>query len=99
MERTQLLCEQVLQDAGVSWDRLTGVLLVGGSTRMPMVHDYVSRMSGKRPMTGVNVDEAVAFGAAVMAAKKLGEGASPGGDSFGWQRPAVLAMLRAIVWE
>jgi molecular chaperone DnaK (HSP70) len=71
MERTQGLCEQVLVEAGWSWGRLTGVLLVGGSTRMPMVHDYVRRMSGKAPLTGVNVDEAVALGAALTAAQQL----------------------------
>ena len=73
MERTQRLCELVLQAKALTWSELTGVLLVGGSTRMPMVQDYVSRMSGKKPMTGVNVDEVVALGAAVMAAKTISE--------------------------
>jgi molecular chaperone DnaK len=68
MERTQRLTEQVLRDARLTWNDLAGVLLVGGSTRMPMVHRYVERMSGKPPRTGVNVDEAVALGAAVQAA-------------------------------
>jgi Mg-chelatase subunit ChlD len=77
MERTQRLCEQVLQDVGMGWADLTGVLLVGGSTRMQMVHEYVSWMSGKKPMTGINVDEAVALGAAVLAAQKVNE-RSPG---------------------
>ena len=73
MERTQRLCELVLQAGKTSWAELTGVLLVGGSTRLPMVHEYVTRLSGKKPMTGVNVDEAVALGAAVKAADKLAE--------------------------
>src|SRR6185295_11312763 len=73
MERTQCLAEQVLAEAGVKWTNLSGVLLVGGSTRMPMVHDYVRRMSGKEPMTGANVDEAVALGAAIQAAIDLRE--------------------------
>jgi len=67
MERTQILTEQVLSDARLKWKELSGVLLVGGSTRMPMVWDYVERMSGKKPISGVNVDEAVAIGAAVQA--------------------------------
>jgi molecular chaperone DnaK len=77
MERTQSLCEQVLGDAGLRWTELAGVLLVGGSTRMPMVHDYVTRMSGRPPMTGVNVDEAVALGAAIQAGIEL-DTAAPG---------------------
>jgi molecular chaperone DnaK (HSP70) len=68
MERTQALADQVLRDAGRSWTNLAGVLLVGGSTRMPMVHDFVRAMSGKPPKGDVNVDEAVALGAAVQAA-------------------------------
>jgi molecular chaperone DnaK len=67
MERTQLLTKQVLEDAGLNWKQLDGVLLVGGATRMPMVWQYVEDMSGKKPMTGVNVDEAVALGAAIQA--------------------------------
>ena len=68
MERTQRLTEQVLRDAGVAWTDLAGVLPVGGSTQMPMVHEYVRRMSGKPPRTGVPVEQAVALGAAVQAA-------------------------------
>ena len=77
MERTQSLCEQVLQDAGLSWAQLTSVLLVGGSSRMPMVHDYVQRMSGKPPSTAVNVDEVVALGAAMEAARILNTAGLP----------------------
>ena len=55
------------------------MLLVGGSTRMPMVRSYVTEMSGKPPRTGVNVDEVVALGAAVQAAIEVGE---PIGDAL-----------------
>jgi molecular chaperone DnaK len=67
MERTRSLTEAVLGDAGLPWVALAGVLLVGGSTRMPMVCKFVEEMSGKKPITGVNVDEAVALGAAIQA--------------------------------
>ena len=50
-----------------SWSNIDGVILVGGSTRMRMVHDYVLRMTGSEPLSGVNVDEAVALGAAIRA--------------------------------
>src|SRR6185312_12360123 len=91
MERTRRLTEEALGEAGLSWPRLDGVLLVGGSTRMPMVRSYVSQMSGKPPRAGVNVDEVVALGAAIQAAIEVGE---PIGDAvpqftLGGSRPAA----------
>jgi len=67
MERTRQLTEQVLAEQGMSWDSIDGVILVGGSTRMPMVREWVEGMSGKKTIVGVNVDEAVALGAAIEA--------------------------------
>ncbi|RYQ18386.1 Hsp70 protein [Bifidobacterium pseudolongum subsp. globosum] len=54
-------------EGGMDWSRVDGAILVGGSTRMPQVHEYIERMSGKKPLGGVNVDEAVALGAAIRA--------------------------------
>lgn len=68
VERTQLLTEQALADAGLSWQDIDGILPVGGSTRMPMVRAALQRMSGKAPMSGIHPDEAVALGAAIQAA-------------------------------
>ena len=51
----------------LSWDNIDGVILVGGSTRMRMVHDYIFKMTGREPLGGINVDEAVALGAAIRA--------------------------------
>jgi molecular chaperone DnaK len=59
--------ESVLGAAGLSWADLDRVLLVGGSTHMPMVHAAITRLSGKEPVRGVNPDEAVALGAAIQA--------------------------------
>src|SRR5262249_41573891 len=73
MDRTRRLTEEALAAAALDWPRLDGVLLVGGSTRMPMVRAYVSQMAGKPPRTGVNVDEVVALGAAVQAALEVGQ--------------------------
>ncbi|QEH37939.1 Chaperone protein DnaK [Aquisphaera giovannonii] len=73
MDRTRRLTEEALGEANLDWRRLDGVLLVGGSTRMPMVRSYVAGMAGKPPRTGVNVDEVVALGAAVQAAIEVGE--------------------------
>jgi molecular chaperone DnaK (HSP70) len=69
MLRTIELTNQVLEEMSLVPGQLDGILLVGGSTRMPMVHDFVTRALGKTPMAGVNVDEAVALGAAIVAAE------------------------------
>ena len=73
MDRTRRLTEEALGEAKLSWPSLGGVLLVGGSTRMPMVRQYVAAMAGKPPRAGVNVDEVVALGAAIQASAEVGE--------------------------
>ena len=73
MDRTRRLTEEALGEANLSWNLLSGVLLVGGSTRMPMVRSYVGEMAGAPPRAGVNVDEVVALGAAIQAAAEEGE--------------------------
>jgi molecular chaperone DnaK (HSP70) len=76
LDRTRLLTEEALAEAGLPWRGLSGVLLVGGSTRMPMVRSYVTNMAGAPPRAGVNVDEVVALGAAIQAAMEVGQGAA-----------------------
>jgi molecular chaperone DnaK len=77
LNRTQFTTKQTLQAAGLSWSDLDYVLLVGGSTRMPMVVKMLRQLSGKEPDGSVAVDEAVAHGAAlhasVLLAKARGE--------------------------
>jgi molecular chaperone DnaK len=63
----------VLEQAGITWANIDKVLLVGGSTRMPMVQALVRRLSDKTPEPGVNPDEAVALGAAILAAQVSAE--------------------------
>lgn len=82
MARTASMCSKALEEVHLSPRTVDGILLVGGSTRMPMVHDLVQRMFGKPPLGGVNVDEAVALGAAVIAHERLVVDAG-GGKSFG----------------
>jgi molecular chaperone DnaK len=67
LERTAYTCRQVLQAAGTSWQYVSHVLLVGGSTRMPMVSRMLERSTGMKPEHIVNPDEAVARGAALFA--------------------------------
>lgn len=69
--RTTTITNSILNESGLTWNDLTGVLLVGGSTKMPMVSDWVKEMSGKSPLQGINVDEAVATGAAIQAYHEL----------------------------
>ena len=66
LSQTETLMAQVLKDAGYNYQHLSGVLMVGGSTRMPACIDLVRRLSGRAPNTTVNPDECVALGAAVQ---------------------------------
>jgi molecular chaperone DnaK len=65
---------QVMKDAGIGVDKIDHVVLVGGSTRMPMVRSLVKELTGgKDPHQGVNPDEVVAVGAAIQAGVLRGE--------------------------
>jgi len=69
IERTGDLCRAVLDEAGLTKNDLTDILLVGGSTRMPQVSQFLTSLFGKKPIAHVNPDEAVALGAAIQASK------------------------------
>lgn len=71
MARIKLLTTQVLEKAGLTWKDVNGILPVGGSTKMPMITDYIKMVSGKPPMSGINPDEAVGLGAAIQAAIEI----------------------------
>ena len=65
--RTELLINAVMTDADLEWENIDQILLVGGSTRMPAVHDMITRVTGKAPSSQINPDEAVSLGAAIQA--------------------------------
>ncbi len=67
VERSLKPCKAVLKDAGLKASELDEVLLVGGSTRIPLVVSKVEAFFGKKPNTWINPDEAVAMGAAIQA--------------------------------
>jgi molecular chaperone HscA len=67
LERTLAAVKRVLRDAQVARDEVQGVVLVGGSTRMPCVRTAVGELFGRAPLTNLNPDEVVAVGAAVQA--------------------------------
>lgn len=73
MKRLEDPCRRVLDDLKITPDSIDRVLLVGGSTRMPMVQDFVRRFFGKEPAKDINPDEAVAVGAAIQASIIKGE--------------------------
>lgn len=70
IERTGMLCRAILEEARLKWSDITDILLVGGSTRMPRVSNYLMHLYGKKPITHINPDEAVALGAAIQSAKE-----------------------------
>ena len=64
---------QALKDAKLDASQIDEIVLVGGSTRMPVIQQLVKRLTGKDPNLGVNPDEVVAVGAAIQAAVLTGE--------------------------
>ena len=64
---------KALKDAGISKNDLDKVILVGGSTRIPMVQELVKRETGKEPSKGVNPDEVVSMGAAIQGGVLAGD--------------------------
>ena len=73
IDRTRKPCEKALADAGLSAGEIDEVILVGGSTRIPLVQATVKEIFGKDPGKGVNPDEAVGVGAAIQGAVLSGE--------------------------
>jgi molecular chaperone DnaK len=73
VDRVRKPVEKALGDAGIDIKRLDEVILVGGSTRMPMIQELVQNMTGKAPNKSVNPDEVVAVGAAIQAGVLAGD--------------------------
>jgi molecular chaperone DnaK len=67
VERTLAPCRQALADAGIESSSIDEVVLVGGSTRIPLVRQRVEELFGRKPHSELNPDEVVALGAAVQA--------------------------------
>jgi molecular chaperone DnaK len=73
VDRTKIPCQQAMKDAGVSQSDIQEVILVGGSTRIPMVQQLVKDLFGREPHKGVNPDEVVAVGAAIQGGVLAGD--------------------------
>jgi len=73
VERTLGPCRNCIKDAGITVEQINETVMVGGSTRIPLVRSAVERLFRKRPHTELNPDEVVALGAAVQAGILGGE--------------------------
>jgi molecular chaperone DnaK len=74
LERTKLYLSDMMSEANVTWAEVDHLLVIGGSTRMPMVKEMLEELSGKTIKYEVNPDTAVAIGAALLANATLPEG-------------------------
>lgn len=67
VKKTVSSCRRALRDAGVSTDEVIETVMVGGSTRVPLVREEVANFFGKTPLTSIDPDRVVAIGAAIQA--------------------------------
>ncbi len=78
VQRCRVPFERAIADAKIEKSAIDEIVLVGGSTRMPMIQELVKELGGKEPNKGVNPDEVVAVGAAVQAGVLATEGGQSG---------------------
>ncbi len=67
VDKTMEVCQEVLKVRGVRADEITEILLVGGQSQAPLVQERITVLFGRKPLQGVNPNEAVAMGAALLA--------------------------------
>src|SRR5690606_33037863 len=74
VQRTAVACRRALRDAEVEPSQIDGVVLVGGSTRLPLVRRFVAEIfGGKQPLADIDPDQVVALGAAIQAENLAGK--------------------------
>jgi len=67
VKRTVAICNSTLDDSGVTKDNIKGIILVGGSTRIPLIKKEVEKILGQKPLDDIDPDKVVAIGAAIQA--------------------------------
>jgi len=72
LSRAMMICRRSLRDAGLELDEIDNVVLVGGSTRMPLVRAAVTEFFGREPLTSIDPDKVVAVGAGIQADVLIG---------------------------
>jgi molecular chaperone DnaK len=92
--RTRLTTQQLLREAGLGWDQIDRLLLVGGSTHMPMTSQMLHEISGKPPDNSLAVSEVVARGAAIHAGIMAAQGTAVDQALL---EPAVRTILGGVV--
>ncbi len=80
MAKMIVVCREVLHDAGLSPDEVREVVMVGGSTRVPLVRARVEEVFGRKPLTEIDPDRVVALGAAIQADVLVGN--APGRETL-----------------
>ena len=73
VKKTLTPCRKAIKDAGIKVTDIDEILLVGGSTRIPIIQEAVEKLFKKKPSKGVNPDEVVAMGAAIQGGVLMGE--------------------------
>ena len=94
VQSTRLTTEMALEDAGLNWEAVQRIVLVGGSTQMPSVREMLKNLSGREPDTGVHPVTAVAMGAAIYAYQlETGTGTQTVRQSQASDQPAAEPVL------
>jgi molecular chaperone DnaK len=83
LTRTRLTTQQAVRQSGLGWDKIDKVLLVGGSTHMPMTRQMLLEVTGKQPDTSLAVSEVVARGAAIHAGIVMARSEEMAGEANG----------------
>jgi molecular chaperone DnaK len=94
--RTRLTAQQVMRQAKRSWDQVDRILLVGGSTHMPMTGRMIAEISGKTPDNSLAVSEVVARGAALHAGIVAARMREEAGETLGEDMPDLLGAVVEI---
>lgn len=77
VQKTKIPMDNALKDANLTYKQIDKIILVGGSTRMPIISKFIEELSGKKPLSVLNPDECVAIGASIQGDILGGESMLP----------------------